>query len=83
MHQVSPCRKLKVAVDVQFVGWEFLILHFSNKCPLSSLNLVQETRLTPTFLKNIVFLFFELCTQVSYKQRVTAIHKNKGFAKQW
>lgn len=83
MHQASPSRKLKAAADVHIVGWVFLNLHFSNNCPLSSLDLVQGTRLTPTFFKNIVYIFFELYTQVSYKQRVTAIHKNKGFAKEW
>lgn len=59
-------------------GFFFFNLHFSRSYPLSSLGLVQGTRLTPTFLKTIIYLLFELYTQVSYKWRVTAIRKNKG-----
>lgn len=82
-HQDSPCRNTKTAVATDFVGWVLVLFfffnsHFSCSYPLSNLGLVQRMRLTPTFLKNIIYLLFELHTQVSYKWRVTAICKNKG-----
>lgn len=59
-------------------GLGFFNSHFSCSYPLLNLGLVQRMRLTPTFLKNTIYLLFELHTQVSYKWRVTAICKNKG-----
>lgn len=78
MHQVSPGPKPQGSRGRRLCGLFFFNLHFSRSYPLSSLGLVQAMRLTPTFLKNIIYLLFELYTQVSYKWRVTAIRKNKG-----
>lgn len=61
-----------------FLWTGFFNIHFSCSYSLSSLLLVQGMGPTPTFLKNIIYLLFELYTQVSYKWRVTAVRKNKG-----